>query len=588
MQEVRAQGLEPDSPYTFLIKLFEHAQSSSIKQPAFAGLLYPTAPGYIVRADILPLRLVDCEILDDITPFLRPRQYYHGVGAGSADFHTLLRAAAGGFRVRETMDLQNPEDVLAAVVSHLQPRLSLCWTIPHASNRTRIAVVEGGRSTPEQGGIATSLYPAAQALGLEVVVVDGPGHWLQSDQYENWREAFLPVELDPAGNVLTQKLIGVLGGYPLRIDGIITFCDSYQASVAEAAQKLGLPFSSPEGYRIATNKYLATKATGRKVHHGFTDTRFEQDDVSFPAIIKPCKGWGSEGVFKVNNHDELTNAIQQIDTERHETEFMVEEYCDGPEVDVNMVLYEGELMFYEISDDYPKSAEGNKTGSLSTFIEMDSVHPTNLPERECEVLRDTFHQTLLQMGLLNGVFHVEGRIQHSSMKYGMNREGLLDLVPDEQSGRGQPMAWMLDPNPRPPGMTASLAPQTTYGIEYYGLSLLIALRDTDRVHALSRPFVNRNQYWCVMVYIPTDYDSNKKGIVDTEDICASLKARRPDLAPYISNCLSLVKKGERVPHPERTGVNTWVAYFNVFSRQSRSHALELARKIRESIEVSFL
>lgn len=283
------------------------------------------------------------------------------------------------------------------------------------------------------------------------------------------------------------------------MNGIVTFCDAYQAGVAKAATTLGLPTLSADSFEVATNKYKTGVAAGRRLFRGFLveDAIAIGDEIGFdaPLIVKPCIGWGSEGVFKVKSQSELVQATQQIDDAHHGTEFVVEEYCEGPEVDVNMVVYDGEILFYEISDDYPKSAESNSSGSPKTFIEMDSLAPSSLPAHEHDTLRQTFHEVLLRSNLNNGVFHIEGRLRNSHYEFRRDCNGILDHhVRQSIDTSLAPSAYLLDLNPRPPGMTASIAPQITYGINYHALSMLIALRDESRVRALAQPFVHENQY----------------------------------------------------------------------------------------------
>lgn len=36
---------------------------------------------------------------------------------------------------------------------------------------------------------------------------------------------------------------------------------------------------------------------------------------------------------------------------------MIEPYIDGPEVDANLVLLDGEVIFFEVTDDFPKPGD---------------------------------------------------------------------------------------------------------------------------------------------------------------------------------------------------------------------------------------
>lgn len=303
--------------------------------------------------------------------------------------------------------------------------------------------------------------------------------------------------------------------------------------------------------------------------------------------MKPCDGWSSEGVSRVDNVEALTEAVNAIDTSRHGTEFVIEQYCEGPEVDINFVLFDGEVLFFEVCDDLPKSADinGPQVGSFTNFHELNSVYQSKLPLREIELLRDSFLEILLKLGLQNGIMHLEGRVQNSSVKY-RSENGIIDFVVAEGEVE-EPKAWLIEINPRPLGMTGSQIVESTYGIDYWGLALLLGADDKERVRALSQPYKSGPQYTCVMVFIPVDYPISCEGIFDSEDICADLKIRRPDLAKHISRCACLIKRGQRVPHPS-TGRNTFLAYFNVFSREGRQQALELAKQVREETRYEFI
>ena len=161
------------------------------------------------------------------------------------------------------------------------------------------------------------------------------------------------------------------------------------------------------------------------------------------------------------------------------------------------------------------------------------------------------------------------------------QDGILDLHLRGKSLDVEPSAWLIEINPRPQGMRGAQVTASTYGVEYWGLSILIALRDKEGVVALSQPFQGGAQYTCIEVFIPCDFDQTAcEGIFDSDDICLELLHRRPELKQYISQCGTLLAKGDKVPHPS-SGENKFLAYYIVFSRTSRVQALQIAKTIRE-------
>jgi hypothetical protein len=373
----------------------------------------------------------------------------------------------------------------------------------------------------------------------------------------------------------------------------LTFADSFWYYIAQIAPELGLQTAPPDSLRIATNKFLTSKYVG---HEAYSANSLDEAlalakkvDLPYPLIVKPCDGWSSEGVSRVDTPDALPVAIKSIDTSRHGTEFVMEQYCSGPEVDVNLVLLDGEILFAEICDDLPKSADinGPTVGSLTNFHELNSVYPSALPKQELDLLITSFADTLSSLGIENGVMHLEGRVKNSTMDY-RETHGIIDLhAHNDTSLSDSPSAWLIEINPRPLGMTGSHIIESTYGIDYWALAVVLGVNDKPRARALSIPYKHGPQYTAIMVFIPADFPAECDGIFDSDDICVDLIARRPDLGRNISRCATLVKRGEKVKHPS-TGKNTFLAYFNVFSRVGREEALSLAKEVREEVRYAFV
>ncbi|RYP74267.1 hypothetical protein DL771_003088 [Monosporascus sp. 5C6A] len=557
-----------------------------------ARLVLPRSPGYIIRPDIIPLRFLDCPLVTSVVSFSTVHEFFDGNASSIENLQTFpnaFKSSAGGMLLapvdqtgHKSVEAQSP-----SLDAELSQRLSFPWLSAQAPRRQTLAIVDGGIISPENGGTGESVYSAAAALGIDMVVLDSPKHWVNSPKYTNWRKATVPLEcpLEPDSE-FASRIADAVRSYEGQIDGIVTFRDHYKLPVAEAAVKLSLPTYPPSAYDIATDKFKTSVSEG---HHAYAASNAEEacrivheHNMVFPLIIKPTNGFLSEGVFRVENLSQLEAGVKGIKTERHGSEFVIEKYCEGPEVDANLVLCDGELIFFEVSDDFPKSADVNGHGKVKSFIELANVLPSKLPENELAVLRDSLHQSLLRMGFRDGFYHLEARVENSSMEY-VTKDGILDITERSVPANAAPTAWLIEVNPRPPGIQASDAIKHTYGIDYFGLALLFALEDKHRVKQLSRPFAQGPQYWCEMVFIPVE----KGGVYESGDVCAELFERRPDLAACVSGSFCFLRKGDRVTDPS-TGVNSWVAYFNVFSQESREHLLKVADTIRQEVAFSIV
>lgn len=571
--------------YGFLLSCLAATNAGHDGSHRAIKLIKPREQGHIVRSDIVPLRLVDCALVDCVVSFCAPQHYFSGEALGSADFEQLpeifAASAAGALVTKDPSSTGEIDAQLLSLDAELRNRLSFPWLVPQRRPRMTIAVIEG-RYSHEHG---ENIYLAAKALGIDMIVFDRPGHWLEGPSYASWRKSFVPIDMT-VDTGLPQRIKAAIQHCGHEIHGMVTFNDPLMAVVARIAQELFLPTGPPDAYATATDKYRTGIAEGRVALRGSSITEavslVESAKLEYPLIIKPCLGWLSEGVYRVRNVSELEAAISKINTERHGKDFVIERYCDGPEVDANFILCDGEILFFEASDDFPKYADTkNPEDSLRSFIELDNVLPSELPPRELEILRNSLHQSLLRLGLDSGVFHLEGRVQDSVMEY-RTENGITELARRKKPPQSDPSAWLIEINTRPPGIQASDAVQSTYGIDYWGVRLLFALNDIERAKALSQPFQNGPQYWCEMVFIPIE----RGGVFDSDDVCVDLIKKCPDLAAHISKSWCFWKRGDSVPDPS-SGLNLWIAYYVVFSRTSRAHLLTVAHSIREETRWSF-
>ncbi|KAF6220530.1 hypothetical protein HO133_002963 [Letharia lupina] len=192
----------------------------------------------------------------------------------------------------------------------------------------------------------------------------------------------------------------------------------------------------------------------------------------------------------------------------------VEPYCDGPEIDANFVLQDGEVLFVEGADDFPKAGDREEAGTSTVFKASAVLYPSGLPAAELEMVQRSLHQTLLKFGFRSGVSHVEARVRDSSMQYGVS-DGVLDLqTAASESLTEAPNSFLIEVNPRLPGLMVTRAVHSTYGISYAALHLLIAVGDAERTAALSQPFCAGPQYWRNVVFITLD----KGGVLAADDV----------------------------------------------------------------------
>ena len=585
----------------FLLECLQHCPASRVD----FKLVFPTCTGYVPRSDILDRRMLDCVSVQKIVSFstldrqveplkvLRPDQ-------ASTLLHVLHDAQSAILLASASIQ----DDIWQIGELDLVERMSFPWALPSRSKRRSLALVEGRRDL-RVSSIAEGVFRAARALGIDLIVLDRPGHWLEDQSSVNakYRAAFLAIDMTTDSG-LPERIVSAIVGSGHVVEGITTYSDKYLQSTAVAAATLGLPTSPPDAFRKCVDKYLTRLLTKDSTCQSLRVSDKEELEkllgngnleLRYPLVVKPCGGTASEGVRKVWNISELRIAAENIFdiklSSRYGTATLIESYIEGPEIDMNFVLYNGKLLFEESSDDFPKAADYNDAQTSESFVETYNIMPSKLPGSELSLARNVLLRTLLDLGFTDGVFHLEARIRNSGMHYISGIEGLEDLQFRQDTPLEQPSIFLVEINARLPGYQEYFASEYMYGVDYYALYMLSALHiataepgsEKERITSLSRPFSHRNQYWCQMIFIPSD----KGGIWSSGDACEELFIRVPELKKHVLKYRCLFQKNQLVPDPE-TGLGPFLAYFIVRSRVSREHLLGVAKVVRSEFRCAII
>ncbi|CAE7702376.1 CARNS1 [Symbiodinium sp. CCMP2456] len=225
-------------------------------------------------------------------------------------------------------------------------------------------------------------FEIAASLGIKPVILEHPDSWSRSLVDEGLAAKFIPVDMtQPSEDIFNQALehIKNLGedGLTGTADGIASFVELSVPLAARLAEALGLPGLRPAAVDSARNKH-ATRAC-LKTAGLPTPRNFLIDDksklkeagtaVGFPAVLKPVSGAASLGVKKVTNSVEMEKCYKEIVDELStlvvssgalvqgspdnaglnaqesgvDLTVLMEQFLDGPEVDVDVVMSEGRL-----------------------------------------------------------------------------------------------------------------------------------------------------------------------------------------------------------------------------------------------------
>ena len=369
--------------------------------------------------------------------------------AGSLASNFITEAVIGS--LPRGMSMTEREFVLSS--TPLSPTLNLLSSMP--SNLVSSRSMEGKRLRRHvlRGAVIVFItagysgkrfiFERAKELGVRAVVIDGPDSWSKEMEAEGVIERFVGLDMSDAETVYDRCLEAIqrvkreFG----ELDGVASFSEMAMPLVSRLAEKLGLPGNAPSAVDDARDKHATRTRMGEA---GLpTPRNFLIEDaaqlgaaaaeVRFPAVIKPIYGAASIGVVRVDSFEDLTRAyarvvkemssarivagaLQQGDGDEEgadagappaggnasswiRTTIMMEEYLDGPEVDVDLVISEGQAVYGAVTDNWPTvEPYFNETGSNA---------PSILPTYQQREMLDLAVAAVRCLGFQMGVFHVE-------------------------------------------------------------------------------------------------------------------------------------------------------------------------------------
>jgi len=185
--------------------------------------------------------------------------------------------------------------------------------------------------------------------------------------------------------------------------GIMTAGTDFSASVAWTAEKLGLPGIPYEAALNASDKSRMRecfkkaalpspdfKIISKEEFHTKAQ-RHKELNISYPAVIKPVDNMGSRGCRRVDNYEELEEALKTALSFSRSGRAIVENYMEGPEFSVDAIVYKGKITICGLADRH--------IFFPPYFIEMGHTMPTVIDDEKQNAMLDTFRAGIHALGL---------------------------------------------------------------------------------------------------------------------------------------------------------------------------------------------
>lgn len=207
-------------------------------------------------------------------------------------------------------------------------------------------------------------------------------------------------------------------GKEMKIDGVITVGTDASTTVASVAAALDIPGNKFEDAYAASNKIRMRE---RFKKHGIPQPDFypvwSYDEalngfrkLSHPVVIKPADNMGARGVMKIEKEEDLLNGFNRAKSASPSGEIIIEEYMDGPELSIDMLIYNGEIYVTGVADrviEYPPF-----------FVETGHIMPSVLPKEHINDAVNVMKNGIRALGLKIGAAKGDIKVTKDGAKVG--------------------------------------------------------------------------------------------------------------------------------------------------------------------------
>jgi biotin carboxylase len=251
-------------------------------------------------------------------------------------------------------------------------------------------------------------------LSLKVIVLHKEKNWAQP-YVDDW----ILADTSDHNESLQAVQVYITEHPEVKIDGVVTFWEDDVLLTSKIVDRFNFTGISYNIARKVRNKYLFREFCSKNnlpVPQFFMvkspeDLKYVQKNFKFPVVVKPAFGSSSAFVMKIENKNDLPDTLKyvkgNISTNMESAfadglEIFIEEFIDGDEVDIDVLIQNGKIKFSSISDNY------NKNKGMF-FVDSGQAIPSSLPERSQKELLDLVEETLEKLGIQNGCIHYEAK-----------------------------------------------------------------------------------------------------------------------------------------------------------------------------------
>lgn len=454
--------------------------------------------------------------------------------------------------------LREQSPFFSPVFKHLQTmRPEKLQIASEAAQNLRRKLMRGSNVLIVQGGYKGKrfIYEKLQHLDVNVYMLDGPDSYWRKTVEEGLLTDFIELDFTENDTIFERAMDAIMDSdIDIKFDAVTTYYEDAVPLVARIATAMGLASNSVEACDRARNKRRTRQVmaeSGLPVPRfcrilSLEDISEAADYVGFPAILKPTFGASSLGVTKVLSKQAATDAYSKLFTTlsvkedtiwAQGTEMVLEEFYDGDEFDIDILLWDGQACYAKVSDNWACC----EPWFQETGTNCPSLYP---PEKQAELIKLSI-DTTLALGFRFGCFHAE-------CKY---------------TSRGP---RIIEVNARMGGVSVRDANRFAWGIDLVEEHCMCALKIPIRPVIPQKPL-----QFMAEAAINAPYT----GIVNANGWLDFAKDN-----PFVYKINYFRYEGSKVTGPE-DGIPDWIAEIIVVGDTSAAHSVEIIRNIIETAVV---
>lgn len=399
------------------------------------------------------------------------------------------------------------------------------------------------------------IYERLRALGVNAYMLDGPDSVWKKAVEEGLFVDIIELDFTENDTIFERAMDAIMeSGIDVKFDAVTTYYEDAVALTARIATAMGLAVNPVEACDRARNKRRTREVMAEsglpvpKFHKilSVEDVPKAAQYVGFPAILKPVYGASSLGVSKVLNKQAAVDTYNALfatmdvkdDTIWAQgTEMVLEEFYDGDEFDIDILMWDGQVCYAKVSDNWACC----EPWFQETGTNCPSLYPL---EKQAELIKLSI-DTTLALGFRFGCFHVE-------CKY---------------TSRGP---RIIEVNARMGGVSVHDANRFAWGIDLVEEHCMCALQIPIRPIIPEQPL-----QFMAEAAINAPYS----GTVNTDGWLDFAKDN-----PLVYKINYFKHEGDKVKGPEE-GIPDWMAEIIVVGNTSTAHSIETIRNIIETAVV---